>query len=114
MFADQPPDRQKLIAKALIPHIMVEGGHTSLDPFDQPMEAHTNAELDLGQSDTGGRRHSGTYGTQIRRRLKAFATSRYDVVVANPPYVRYHRHTLDDRTRAAYSRVIQGQPDLYI
>jgi hypothetical protein len=114
VFADQPPDRQKLIAKALIPHIMVEGGHTSLDPFDQPMEAHTNAELDLGQSDTGGRRHSGTYGTQIRRRLKAFATSRYDVVVANPPYVRYHRHTLDDRTRAAYSRVIQGQPDLYI
>ncbi|MES2784742.1 MAG: N-6 DNA methylase [Pseudomonadota bacterium] len=106
VFADQPPERQKQIAKALIPLIMVEGGHTSLDPFDQPMEAQTNAELDLGQTDTGGRRHSGTYGTQIRRRLKAFATGRYDVVVANPPYVRYHRHTLDDRTRSAYARVI--------
>jgi hypothetical protein len=114
VFADQPPERQKLIAKALIPHIMVEGGHTSLDPFDQPMEVQTNAELDLGQSDTGGRRHSGAYGTQIRRRLKGFATGRYDVVVANPPYVRYHRHKMDDRTRSAYARVLQGQPDLYI
>lgn len=114
VFADQPAEQQKLLAKALIPHIMVEGGHTSLDAFDQPMESQVNAELDLGQSDMAGRRHSGTYGSQIRRRLKAFATSQYDVVVANPPYVRYHRHTLDDRTRAAYSRVLQGQPDLYI
>ncbi|MDM0002709.1 N-6 DNA methylase [Variovorax sp. J22P240] len=114
VFADQPPDHQKKIAKALIPHIMVEGGHTSLDPFDQPMEVQTNAELDLGQADTGGRRHSGARGSQVRRRLKAFATGRYDVVVANPPYVRYHRHTLDERTRAAYGRVIEGQPDLYI
>jgi hypothetical protein len=36
------------------------------------------------------------------------------VVVANPPYVRYHRHKMDDRTRSAYARVLQGQPDLYI
>ncbi len=114
VFASEPPERQREIAKGLIPHIMIEGGHTSLDPFDQPMEAQTNAELDLGQTDTGGRRHSGTYGSQIRRRLKAFATARYDVVVANPPYVRYHRHTLDERTRQAYARVLQGQPDLYI
>lgn len=114
VFADQPPDQQRRIAKALIPHIMVEGGHTSLDPFDQPMESHTNSELDLGQADTRGVRHSGVQGSQVRRRLKAFATDRYDVVIANPPYVRYHRHTLDERTRSAYARVMEGQPDLYI
>jgi hypothetical protein len=28
--------------KALIPHIMIEGGRTSLDTFDQPMELQTH------------------------------------------------------------------------
>jgi hypothetical protein len=113
IFADQPPERQRKIAQTLIPHIMVEGGHTSLDPFDHSMERQTTGELDLGQGRTGGQRHSGGQGAMIRRRLKAIATASYDVVVANPPYVRAHRRTLDDRTKAAYARIMDGQVDLY-
>lgn len=113
VFADQSPERQREIAKQLVPHIMIEGGHSSLDSFEHAMEAHTTGELDLSQGQTGGRRHSGLNGAMIRRRLKAISTGRYDVVVANPPYVRAHRRTIDDRTRAAYSRIMDGQVDLY-
>lgn len=113
VFAYLTPEEQRTTAKALIPHIMIEGGHTSLDTFDQPMELQTTIELDLGQGDGGGARFSGAFGAQIRRRLKAIATAQYDVVVANPPYVRAHRLALDDRTRRAYQRIMDGQVDLY-
>lgn len=113
VFAHLTPEEQRSTAKALIPHIMIEGGHTSLDTFDQPMELQTDIELDLGQGDSGGAKFSGAFGAQIRRRLKAIATGQYDVVVANPPYVRAHRLALDDRTRRAYQRIMDGQVDLY-
>jgi hypothetical protein len=112
VFAHLSPEGQRETAKALIPHIMIEGGHTSLDSFDQPMEVQTNQELDLGQGGEGAR-FSGAFGVQIRRKLKAIATAQYDVVVANPPYVRAHRLQLDDRTRAAYQRIMHKQVDLY-
>jgi hypothetical protein len=113
VFAYLTPDEQRTTAKALIPHIMIEGGHTSLDSYDQPMEAQGERELDLGQADTGGAKFSGVFGSQVRRRLKAVATAKYDVVVANPPYVRAHRLALDDRTKRAYSKIMFGQVDLY-
>jgi len=113
VFAYLTPDEQKNTAKALIPHIMIEGGHTSLDTYDQPMEAQGERELDLGQADSGGAKFSGAFGTQVRRRLKAIATAQYDVVVANPPYVRAHRLALDERTKKAYGRIMFGQVDLY-
>ncbi len=113
VFAYLTPDEQKNTAKALIPHIMIEGGHTSLDAYDQPMEAQGERELDLGQADIGGAKFSGAFGTQVRRRLKAIATGQYDVVVANPPYVRAHRLALDERTKKAYGRIMFGQVDLY-
>lgn len=113
VFAYLTPEEQRNTAKALIPHIMIEGGHTSLDSFDQPMELQTTIELDLVQGDSGGARFSGAFGAQVRRRLKAIATAQYDVVVANPPYVRAHRLALDDRTRRAYQRIMDGQVDLY-
>ncbi len=113
VFAYLTPEEQRNTAKALIPHIMIEGGHTSLDSFDQPMELQTTIELDLGQGDSGGARFSGAFGAQVRRRLKAIATAQYDVVVANPPYVRAHRLALDDRTKRAYHRIMDGQVDLY-
>ena len=113
VFAYLTPDEQKNTAKALIPHIMIEGGHTSLDTYDQPMEAQGERELDLGQADSGGAKFSGAFGTQVRRRLKAIATGQYDIVVANPPYVRAHRLALDERTKKAYGRIMFGQVDLY-
>ena len=113
VFADLSPEDQRSKAKALVPHIMIEGGHTSLDAFDQPMEVNTTIELDLGQGDSGGARFSGAFGAQVRRRLKAIATAQYDVVVANPPYVRAHRMVLDERTKRAYHRIMDGQVDLY-
>ena len=113
VFAYLTAEEQRTTAKALIPHIMIEGGHTSLDSYDQSMEAQGERELDLGQADSGGARFSGVFGTQVRRRLKAIAAAHYDVVVANPPYVRAHRLALDDRTRRAYSRIMYGQVDLY-
>ncbi len=107
VFAYLTPDEQKNTAKALIPHIMIEGGHTSLDTYDQPMEAQGERELDLGQADSGGAKFSGAFGTQVRRRLKAIAMAQYDVVVAAAIRAAHGSSALAefDAARAALDRI---------
>jgi hypothetical protein len=111
VFSNQPIDLQRKVARKLIPYLMIEGGHSSLAPFDSAMETQANYTMDFGTELTGGRKYSS--GFKIRRRFKEIATTKYDAVVANPPYIRAHRRTLDANTRSSYARVMSGQVDLY-
>lgn len=112
VFATQPLETQRTVARKLIPFLMIEGGHSALDPFDVLMEAQSNYAMDFGETEaTGGRKFSSAF--KVRRRFKGIATAQYDAVVANPPYIRAHRRSLDHSARAAYSRVMSGQVDLY-
>ena len=113
VFSSNTPDEQRRIAKLLIPYMMIESGHTSLDVFGQTMANNTNFSMEFGESFTsGGMRHSVTH--QVRRRFKLIATQQYDAVLANPPYIRAHRRSVDDSSRAAYQEVMSGQVDLYV
>lgn len=113
VFSSNTPDEQRRIAKLLIPYMMIESGHTSLDVFGQTMADNTNFSMEFGESFTsGGMRHSVTH--QVRRRFKLIATQQYDAVLANPPYIRAHRRSVDDSSRAAYQEIMSGQVDLYV
>jgi hypothetical protein len=113
VFSSNTPDEQRRIAKLLIPYMMIESGHTSLDVFGQTMATNTNFSMEFGESVTsGGMRHSVAH--QVRRRFKLIATQQYDAVLANPPYIRAHRRSVDDSSRSAYQEVMSGQVDLYI
>ncbi len=102
--------------RALIPSIAIAGGWSSLNTFGQAfttidMDARGGAQtaIDYAVGQGRGRRAA---SLAIPRKFRRIARAQYDVVVANPPYVRAHRQGGADY-RTIYPEVAFGVTDIY-
>lgn len=93
--------------RTLVRRIRVEGGHTSLDPFG--VVAARQGALDLSFSLAAG-----TSRTTATGLFRSIATTQYDAVVGNPPFVRAQRLGMPESIRDAYSDVLKGEADIYV
>ena len=116
LFRDKTKDEIRALATHLVPAIQVEGGHSSLDTLGAPLVhglhtsgSQTGIDFSLEVSESRRKRVA-----KISRRYRRIIDGHYDIVIANPPYVRPHRISLSEGTLEAYEEVARGQVDLYV
>ena len=110
LFKGQPADVVSEAASNILPHIMVDGGISSLDTMGMPMATPGQSDLDLG---SGKAQSEGRRMQDYPARFRQINGRAYDVGVGNPPYVRAARRT-KDHLSSDYDRVLKGQVDLYV
>src|SRR5207248_1587279 len=108
LFKSLSKEEVRRRAAAIIPAIMVDGGHSSLDPLGTG--AKGQGTLDLSETWDEQRKRI----ANVSPKFRIISDDTYDVVVGNPPYVRAHRRIMDTATEAAYAEVMYKQTDLYV
>ncbi|MEP7005972.1 MAG: N-6 DNA methylase [Sphingomonas bacterium] len=118
VLAGSSAEEVRIAARTLIPAIALAGGWSSLHPMglafgtisaDGPSEA-AQATLHYDARQGEGRR---TAELTVPRKFLRLARGSYDVVVANPPYIRTHRQGGADY-RSAYPEVAFGVIDIFV
>ncbi len=116
LFRDKTKDEIRTLAANLVPAIQVEGGHSSLDTLGSPLVhglhtsgSQTGLDFSLEVSESRRKRVA-----KVSRKYRRIIQGHYDIVIANPPYVRPHRISLSEGMLEAYEEVARGQVDLYV
>ena len=110
LFKDRPAEQVRTAASEILPHIMVDGGLSSLDTMGVPMIAQAQGGLALG---TGKSHVAGRHIHDFPARYRQINGRNYDVVVGNPPYVRAARRA-KEHLSADYNAIKTKQFDLYV
>lgn len=110
LFKGQTPKVVSEAASRILPHIMVDGGISSLDTMGISMAATGQTDLDLG---SGKAQASGRRMHDYPARFRQINGRSYDIVVGNPPYVRAARQA-KQHLASDFDAISKGQIDLYV
>jgi SAM-dependent methyltransferase len=116
LFAGRTSDEIKKLCAAIIPAIQIAGGHSSLDPLGTALpRLGEGGQVQIPMSfnvETTTRRRK--LAAKVSRRFRQISQDSYDILAANPPYVRTHRQAVDGGITKAYEQVLHGVTDLYV
>lgn len=118
LFAGKSSVEIRELCAAIVPAIQIAGGHSSLDPLGTALPH-------LGRYGTGEVQIPILFNTEataqrrklvakVSRRFRQISQDHYDIVAANPPYVRAHRQAIDGGITRAYEEVLHGVTDIFV